>query len=144
MVLVAPFGLKPGTGEIFDQFLGRGPRYARAGFHDAAAFERAYGGEPDLDTLEQWEINREMVARVAWAPHLFNPALPHLLPLVPIPTLIAWGAEDAIVPAAEAARWAELIPDARCEVLPGCGHRADVEQPDALAALIERFLEEVA
>jgi pimeloyl-ACP methyl ester carboxylesterase len=141
MVLVAPFGLKPTHGEIFDQFLGRGPRYARAGFHDGELFRRTYGGEPDIDTLEHWEINREMTARVAWAPYLFNPALPHLLPLVQMPTLIAWGREDAIIPATESARWARLIPGARHEVIETCGHRADIEQPAALAASIERFLE---
>jgi pimeloyl-ACP methyl ester carboxylesterase len=98
MVLVAPFGLRPETGEIFDQFLGRGPRYARAGFADTVCYEATYGPEPDIDTLENWEINREMTARVAWAPYLFNQALPHLLPAVDIHTLVLWGEEDAIIP----------------------------------------------
>jgi pimeloyl-ACP methyl ester carboxylesterase len=143
MVLVAPFGLKPREGEIFDQFLGRGPRYARAGFHDDGIFKLTYGAEPDIDTLDQWEINREMTARVAWAPYLFNPALPHLLPLVNSPTLVAWGTNDAIIPASEAARWAALIADARYELFEDCGHRVDVEQPAALARSVERFLETI-
>jgi len=142
MVLVAPFGMQPLEGEIHDQFLGRGPAYARAGFADTSRFEATYGAEPDLDTLEAWEINREMTARVAWSPYLFNQSLPHLLPLVETPALIAWGREDAIVPPVEAARWASLLPRAAVTLLEGCGHRVDVERPHELAKAIFDFMEQ--
>jgi pimeloyl-ACP methyl ester carboxylesterase len=142
LVLVAPFGLKPAQGEIYDQFLGRGPAYARAGFADQQKFAALHGEEPDLDTLEQWEINREMTARVAWAPYLFSQSLPHLLPLIEAPALVVWGAQDRIIPASTASQWAELLLKARVEVIEDCGHRVDVEQPAALAEAIASFLEE--
>lgn len=141
MVLVAPFGMQPEAGEIFDQFLGRGPRYVRAGVANPAFYESTYGSEPNLDTLEQWEINREMTARVAWAPYLLNQAFPHLLPAVSIPTLVLWGEDDVIIPATEAGRWARLIPGAQCRLLARCGHRADVEQPEELEAAVFAFLQ---
>lgn len=140
MILAAPFGLRPASGEIYDQFLGRGPAYVRAGFATAGAFEATYGAEPDLDTIEAWEINREMTARVAWSPYLFNPALPHLLPLIDIPALVVWGSEDGIIPPAEAERWARLLPNVRAEVIAGAGHRLDVEGGPALASLMREFL----
>jgi pimeloyl-ACP methyl ester carboxylesterase len=140
MILVAPCGLQPENGVIHDQFLGRGPAYARAGFSDPARFEATYGEEPDIDTLEAWEINREMTARIAWSPYLFSQSLPHLLPLVEVPALVAWGTQDAIIPPAEAHHWARLLPDARVEFIEDCGHRVDIEQPDALARAIESFL----
>ena len=141
MILSAPFGLKPEAGEIFDQFLGRGPRYVRAGFLNGDCYEATYGVEPDLDTLEQWEINREMTARVAWAPYLFNQSLLHLLPTISVPTLVVWGEDDAIIPAAEAGRWAALIPGAQSCLLPRCGHRVDLEQAEDLANVIAGFLQ---
>jgi pimeloyl-ACP methyl ester carboxylesterase len=140
MVLVAPAGLKPLEGEIYDQFLGRGPAYARAGFFDLGRFEELHGDATDLDTLEQWEINREMTARVAWAPYLFSQSLPHFLPLVGTPALIVWGAQDAIIPASEAGHWADLLPKARSVLIEQSGHRVDVEQPGALAGAVRDFI----
>lgn len=142
MVLAAPFGLKPLSGEIYDQFLGKGDAYARLGFADSSLYEATYGPDPDMDTLEGWEINREMTARVAWSPYLFDPALPHLLPLIETPALVLWGAEDRIVPSSEAERWARLLGKARAEVLPASGHRLDIEQGSRLAALVRAFVEE--
>ena len=91
MVLVGAMGLQPPEGEIVDQFLLDGEEYARLGIRDRGRFDQLYGAQPDVDQKETWEINREMTARIAWKPYMFNPTLSVLLQGVDTPTLIVWG-----------------------------------------------------
>jgi pimeloyl-ACP methyl ester carboxylesterase len=140
LVLVGAMGLLPNEGEIFDQFLVHGIDYVKTAFHDPAKFEALYGAEPDLDRLEFWEINREMTTRIAWKPYMYNRALPVLLPGLDTPTLVVWGREDKIVPLGVGRQYAEAIPNARLEILDGCGHAVDVEKPAELARLVRDFL----
>ena len=58
------------------------------------------------------------------------------------PTLVVWGAEDALVPVRDAWEFGELIPDARVVVYEDTGHVAMLERPAAFNALVEEFLEE--
>lgn len=140
MVLVGAAGVQPPEGEIVDQFLVSGQEYVKQCFHDLAKFEALYGKEPTPEQHETWEINREMTVRVAWKPYMFNQALPILLGAVDTPTLVVRGREDAIVPASCAQRYVDALPQAQLHVLDDCGHCADVEQPQALAALIANFV----
>jgi pimeloyl-ACP methyl ester carboxylesterase len=140
LVLVGPMGVQPTEGEILDQALVNYIEYARAGFHDQAAFDRVYGAEPSTDQLETWDRNREMTFRIAWKPYLYNQTLPHLLGGVLAPTLVVWGAEDRVVPRSCAERYAEAIPHARLQVIEGCGHCVDMERPTELLSLIEQFV----
>ena len=140
MVLVGAMGLQPTEGEIADQFLLSGEEYARLGFHDQAKFDEIYGGEATLDQKETWEINREMTARIAWKPYMFNQSLAYLLRAVDVPTLLVWGVEDRIVPLSCARRYQEALPNARLELIEGCGHCVDLENPEDLAALIGEFV----
>lgn len=55
------------------------------------------------------------------------------------PTLVIWGAEDRLIPPAQA-RIAAGIPDVRVVILPGAGHMPPVEQPDRFHALVQEFL----
>ncbi len=140
MVLVGALGVQPTEGEILDQILLSGDEYARLCFHDSAKFEAVYGSETTVDQREVWEVNREMVIRVAWKPYMFDQSLPHLLGSVDTPTLVVSAENDKIVPASCGQRYADLIPNARLEVLAGSGHCADVEKPLELAGLISGFI----
>lgn len=139
LVLVNPMGLKPDDGEILDQALVNYIEYARAGFHDPAAFDAVFGSEPSTDQLETWDRNREMSFRIAWKPYMYSQTLPHLLGGIQAPTLVVCGAEDRIVPRSCAERYARAIPDARMENVAGAGHCVDMERPAELAATILRF-----
>lgn len=55
-------------------------------------------------------------------------------------TLVLWGAADRLIPPVYARRWAELIPGARVEEVPGAGHMLPWEAPEATAAAVARFL----
>jgi len=140
LVLVGAVGVQPREGEILDQFLISTIDYVRSGFQDQKKFDALYGEDPDLDQLEEWEINREMTTRVAWKPYLFNQALPHLLPSIGVPTLALWGKEDKQVPIDCANRYVESIPNARLETIAGAGHYVEVEKPTELAKIALDFL----
>jgi pimeloyl-ACP methyl ester carboxylesterase len=57
---------------------------------------------------------------------------------VAVPTLMIWGDKDPVVSVADAQAAAELIPDARLEVLPA-GHVPQLGDPDRVAELLEEF-----
>jgi pimeloyl-ACP methyl ester carboxylesterase len=76
-------------------------------------------------------------ARVAWNPYLHDPRLEGLLGRVSAETLIVWGRDDRLIPAAYGERLAELIPSARLELVGECGHLIWFEKP---AELLEAAL----
>lgn len=59
------------------------------------------------------------------------------------PTLVIVGADDVPTPVKQARKIAELIPGARLEIVPYCGHSSSIEQPEAITGLIRPFLAEV-
>jgi pimeloyl-ACP methyl ester carboxylesterase len=63
-----------------------------------------------------------------------------VLPRITVPTLVIAGAEDTKSPPAMLERMAAKIPGARFVSLPRAGHLANLEQPGAYNAAIERFL----
>jgi pimeloyl-ACP methyl ester carboxylesterase len=140
LLLHAPVGLQPGTGEILDQFLYSSQDYIRLGFVDSSRSVELFGEAPDEDTLRAWDWNREMATRIAWKPYMFSRALPHLLGALEVPTLVIRSGADRIVPPAVADRYLELIPGARLVELPGAGHQADLEFPAELASRVREFL----
>jgi pimeloyl-ACP methyl ester carboxylesterase len=55
------------------------------------------------------------------------------------PTLVVWGKADKLIPPAYAERWQQLLPHARLALVEGGAHMLPHEQPDVVAAEIERF-----
>ena len=111
-----------------DQMLIDHAEYVKAGFRDEGTATKHLGEEIDKDLVALWQFNRVMTARVSWRPYMFNPRLPHLLPEVPTPTLLVWGAEDRVVPLSVARQYEQVLPDARLEVIEGAGHLVEVEE----------------
>lgn len=56
------------------------------------------------------------------------------------PVLVVWGAGDRLLPGRLAGRLAELLPDARVELLDDCRTLVMLDRPDALAGLIADFV----
>ena len=65
--------------------------------------------------------------------------LGEVLPNLTAPTVILMGAEDALYPPSGAMPIAQLAPNARIEVVPGCAHLAPIDAPEAVAAAIDRL-----
>lgn len=141
LILVGAMGIKPPEGEIADQSIVSYIDYPRAGFHNPTAFSEIYG-EVSTDQLEAWDIAREMSFRIAWKPYMYSQTLPHLLGGVRTPTLIVWGDDDRHVPLSAGEAYAKALPLSRLTVLPECGHFAEMEKPQELAALAIDFLED--
>jgi pimeloyl-ACP methyl ester carboxylesterase len=140
LILVGAMGIKPERGTIADQALVSYIDYVKLGFADQAAYARVYGAEPPTETLEQWDLNREMTFRIAWKPYMYNPTLPHLLGGVAAPALVVWGREDRVVPLECGERFAKALPTARLHVIEGAGHFVEMERPDELAKLVGAFV----
>ncbi len=143
LVLVAPEGLKPETGEILDVFYHSDAQLRELIVHDPKTvpeWDELFGRPPTPADLALAERNREMTARLTWKPYMHNPRLARFLPRVTNPTLIVWGREDRIVPVACGDQYRRLLPNAKLTVLEGCGHLPPIEQPDVFARLMLDFL----
>ena len=91
----------------------------------------------DDETLAAFVSAMAATARVAWNPYLHDPRLEGLLGRVTAETLVVWGQDDRLIPPAYGERLAELIPNARLELVPECGHLIWFERP---AQLLEAAL----
>jgi pimeloyl-ACP methyl ester carboxylesterase len=141
LVLVGAMGVKPPEGDILDQAIISYIDYAKAGFHDPAAFEKVFG-DVSTEQLVAWDLCREMSFRIAWKPYMYSQTLPHLLGGVRAPALVAWGEHDQIVPHSAGRVYENSLRNARFETVAGAGHCVDMEKPDALARLVTAFIEE--
>jgi 3-oxoadipate enol-lactonase len=71
---------------------------------------------------------------------LYDFDLSHDLRRIAVPTLIVAGAEDTLTRPQGMEEIAALIPHAEYRLLVGAGHMIPVEQPEALAGLLDSFL----
>lgn len=65
----------------------------------------------------------------------------HRLHELPMPTLVAWGAEDHILPSRQAKAALRHLRHGHLTVIPRCGHLVPVEAPGRLLKALDRFLE---
>jgi len=80
--------------------------------------------------------NDEAASLYGWTPYMSNPKLGDRLHRITVPTLVAWGAEDAIVSAPYREAWRQALPQAEVETFAEAGHRIHADQPARLAARI--------
>jgi pimeloyl-ACP methyl ester carboxylesterase len=92
--------------------------------------------EDELDFIVDRYRETRTMALVMWE-HPFDRVLPRWLGQVRVPTLIIWGEEDGLVPAAQTHTWAALLPDATVKTFADAGHLVLDESPDAVAAVTE-------
>lgn len=59
-----------------------------------------------------------------------------------VPTLVAWGTDDLVFPAAQARAAVARLPRGRLALIPDCGHLPHVECPDRFVAALAPFLAE--
>jgi len=143
LVLVAPMGIRPREGVILDFFQLMALKHLFVTVHDPDAieeFDELYGGQGP-EQFERLEEARAQSARLAWAPFMHNPSLPHLLGVASsLPTLLLWGREDRVVPLGAAAEYQRALKSARLRVFDHCGHRPEVEKPADFLREVEEFL----
>ncbi len=145
LILIDSAGIKPGAGAIADIFLHGSEGVRDLAFCDrkqVADYDLLFGRKPSAEEREALQINREAAIRYCWKPYMHDPALPHLLPrLRATPTLIVWGREDRIAPLECAEMFRQVIPGAQLSVIERAGHYPFLEQPAAVSAALQAFLE---
>ncbi len=144
LALAAPFGVRPPKGEIRDLFDRPTQHYIENSVFDpvgAPELTKLYANADPAKQYELWEDARAEAARLAWAPYMFNPSLPHLLGGIQgLPTLVLWGKDDKVAPASCADVFASAIKGAKLELFDKCGHMPEIEKKDALLARLTAFL----
>ena len=144
LTLVAPMGIKPDEGEIYDMFACTINTYLRASVSSQDnEFTAIYGGEMTPEQFEFFEDARAESARIGWEPYMFNPSLPWLLRSaanVKLPTLLIHGEEDRIVPQDCIRKYREALPHAEVVNIPGVGHRPEIEKKDAFVSAVKKLL----
>jgi pimeloyl-ACP methyl ester carboxylesterase len=78
-------------------------------------------------------IQRAIFVRVV------NEDVRHLLPRVPVPTLLIWGDQDRETPLADGRLMERLIPDAGLVVFEGAGHFSYLERLDQFCRVLAHF-----
>jgi pimeloyl-ACP methyl ester carboxylesterase len=143
LVLVAPLGLRPLEGEIFD-FLAvtaRAHLAATVTNLDAPEVASIYGGEMTPELFQLFEAARAETSRLGWEPFMFSPSLGQRLKGIEnVPSMIIWGDADRVVPKGCIDAYAGALSNCRVEILPACGHRPEVEATDTFVALLSDFL----
>jgi pimeloyl-ACP methyl ester carboxylesterase len=138
LALIAPFGLFDENDPATDPWAQRAPDVAGLLCADPARWEELKAA-PEGQNSPEWPIEQvrasEAAARIFWP--LGNTKLEKRLPLISAPTLLLWGEQDRVMPRSYADRFAAGI-TGRSEIrtIPGAGHLAELDQPDATAVAI--------
>jgi pimeloyl-ACP methyl ester carboxylesterase len=144
LILVDALGLRLPGAPAADLFQLNSEQMRVAIFADAtAALARELVPDtPPQEAIEAMFKARQVFARFAWQ-FPDNPKLASYLYRVKCPTLIVWGERDGVVPVAHGQLYQAEIPGAECAVLPSCGHVPHVEQAEAFAATVLKYLERI-
>ncbi len=142
LILVDALGIKISdreTPDILDVFNAHPQDVIAKSWHDPQTFA------PRNDDMEDDELvtrarNWETLARYGFHPYMHNPQLKRWLSNIKARTLVLWGASDGVVKPAYGEAYAKLIPGARFESIANAGHHPEIEQPEALAARVQAFL----
>jgi len=141
LTLMAPAGIALPDVPFGDIFLWSPEENARHQFYHQHFVEERLRQPTDLDVLL---ANRAATARLAWSPRLHNPQLPHWLHRIDIPTLLLWGAEDAIIPFACHEPFLRGIAGAQHAVFAQTGHGLHTESFEQVADRLNAFLRGIA
>jgi len=141
LVLIDSLGLKFGgreEREIADIYALPAGEVVERSFADQSR------GLPDYAALDEPALlaiarDREATALYGWKPYMHDPALVHWLHRITRPTLVLWGEKDGIVAPSYGENLAAALPRGRFELVAGAAHYPQIEQPEAVAAAIERF-----
>ena len=138
LALIAPFGLFDEKDPPTDPWAQRNDAVPALMCADAANWNALKEPPPGTNSPE-WAIEQtrasEAAARAFWP--LGNTRLEKRLPFITAPTLIIWGEVDRIMPKSYADRFAKGIAGkTEIRVIPGAGHLAELDQPDAVAEAI--------
>ena len=138
LALVSPFGLFEDNDPPTDPWAQRGDDVPGLMCHDPEVW-KALKAMPEGANSIEWPIEQtranEAAARIFWP--LGNTRIAKRLHRVKAPTLLMWGEHDRVHPRSYARRFADGIAgDTEIKIIPGAGHLAELDQPDAVARAV--------
>lgn len=138
IVLVNAVGIQVPGHPVADTFPLSPAELAQLSFHDPSKFRF------DPSTLSDAQravmvANRAALEVYSGPNAMADPTLLERLAKVTHPTLVAWGESDQVVDADYGRAWANAVPDARFELLPGTGHMPQVETPAEFLPVVWDF-----
>jgi pimeloyl-ACP methyl ester carboxylesterase len=142
LVLVAPLGMADSERPMFDVFTCNAKTLPGFMCNRPDAYTQIVAPPKDVPDPE-WPIIHtramEAAARLLWP--LGDTRISKRLYRVSVPTLILWGEQDRVVPPFYANRFVKgLGGKTQLKTIPEAGHLADLDQPEAVARAVFRFL----
>jgi pimeloyl-ACP methyl ester carboxylesterase len=136
LVLVAPAGLRVPAHQGEDLFRIPPERLPEYLVHDPRVLAPYLPKEPTPDFLAARYRESTTLARIMWE-RPFSTRLPRWLFRVNMPTLIVWGENDRLLPAAQSEAWAQHITGATVRTFSKAGHLVLDENPEAVRAVAD-------
>jgi pimeloyl-ACP methyl ester carboxylesterase len=140
--LLARLGLQPVLGELLHSLVSDG--MVRDGYSDAFGdgFDLGSGfDDPDqvVRDFRRMTFSSYKSSTLEEQAYLEATRLDGRVRMLGLPVLAIFGEQDRFFRAHESAQAYRMLPNARVELLAGCGHSPNVERPTALAPLILAF-----
>lgn len=109
-------------------------------FHDPRSHmaELVVAGNPSIDKMLTAYQSLTVLARLVWE-RPYDPKLAARLHRVACPVLLLWGDNDKLVPPAFAEAYRAHLPNARIQLIPGCGHLGMFEKEAEFVAAVTNF-----
>ena len=143
-MLVDPLGIKISdreTPDILDIFNRSPDEVRQKSWHDPDRFAPDFNAMSD-EALVVYARNREALCLYAWHPYMYNPAAAALARPDQGADLAAVGGERPGRHSGLRPRLQPPHPGSRFELIEAAGHHPEIEQPEAFAERVRRFLEE--
>jgi len=142
LALIAPFGLYDAEAPAADPWAQRADEVAALMTARPDAYKILKEMPAGANSVE-WPIEQtraaEAAARIFWP--LGDTRLARRLPLIRAPTLVLWGEHDRLLPRSYAHAMAKTIGSGtEVRIIPGAGHLAELDEPDAVGASILGFM----
>lgn len=97
--------------------------------------------EPEDERRMVGYQNMTVLARMVWE-RPYDPKLAARLHRVKCPVLLLWGEKDKLVPPAYGQAYAQHLPQAKWQTIPGCGHLGMFEKEKEFVEAVSRFCQE--
>ena len=137
LVIIDGAGIEVPGEPVVDFFSLDARGVAEHSFHDSETFFR----DPALLPPEQVAAQRANMATMgAIAGNMQDPTLRERLAGIIVPTMVIWGESDRIFTPGYGRAYAAAIPGARFELVERAGHLPQLEQPEAVYALLDSMV----
>jgi pimeloyl-ACP methyl ester carboxylesterase len=138
LVLVCPIGIPVPPGQPTVNFLEVPPEELPSLLaHDPeTVLKHLPTGAPSAEFIAERVKEAATAGRVlGGGKRTFDSKLPRYLHRLTMPTLLVWGKQDNLTPAAQHTAWVQALPNAQVRLFDNAGHLVLDESPDAVAAI---------